>query len=492
MACPPVRSESVERAAVRAVRLDVAPRGRSMGPRPARGFTLIEIVIALGLLMLLASIAWPLLAGRITASELPDSGDRIRSMLFMARSGAVMEHRRHRIRFAPGERQPILEYEVDPIREPGEWAEIEAAWAEQDMLLGEVQVHQVQLGRPIWSRPLAETDQPGEEEDEEDASLEDLAMAELAEAMSTFASTMDDEEIDENRPIIVFDVDGSSDWAVLILARIDPDDELEEEEGQLWVLLDGRTGIARLQEQWTEADLSDPDKYVAREKLEPPELEGLDDLTVVDASGSTSLGGGAGGGGSSAFGGDAGGGGTSGGALGGALGTSGGAPPDGGANFGGRGGGGGFRGGPGGGGGGRAGGRGGDGFGRDGGDRGDGGRRPGMGGRRGGGRGDDGFGRGRGGGDGRGGDGSDNRGGGGRRGGDGRGGRRGSEGGPGGQLPDGGDSRPPRDNGNQSGGVREALAKLEELLAADPDLTEAQRNEIVQAFRQMLQGGGSR
>ncbi|MCZ6698155.1 MAG: hypothetical protein O7D94_04410 [Planctomycetota bacterium] len=250
------------------------------------GLTLIELAITMGLVVLLASIAWPLMSGRITKAELPDSADRIRSMLFMARSGAVMEHRRHRVRFEPGEQQPIIEYEVDPIREPGVWEPLTAKWTEEPVLLGDVQVHEVEIGRPFWTRPLAATDQPEDlEEEAEEALLTGDAESGLEEMALLWPDAgMEDVEIDENRPSIIFEVDGSSDWATLYLARVDPEDELLEEEPQLWIVLDGRTAVARIQEKIDEATLADPDFYVAREDLELPDTVDLDNLTLATSS----------------------------------------------------------------------------------------------------------------------------------------------------------------------------------------------------------------
>lgn len=260
---------------------------RSAGGWRAGGFTLIEIAIAMVFLTLLAALAWPMLASRITKAELPDSADRIRSTLFMTRSAAVMEHRRHRVRFEPGEQQPIIEYEVDPIRRFGEWERVKVKWAEEPALLGNVQVHEVRIGRPFWTRPLADTDRP---EDMEEAAEEELLALEGGEtgyeglAMLSPEAGMEDAEIDELRPPIVFEVDGSSDWATLYLARIEPEDELPEEEPQLWIVLDGRTAVARIHEKISEDTLADPDFYVARAKLELPDTVDLENLTLATSS----------------------------------------------------------------------------------------------------------------------------------------------------------------------------------------------------------------
>lgn len=254
--------------------------------RPAggvRAFTLLEVLIVLSLLVLMASFAWPAMESQIRATELPESADRVRSLLYMARCEAVMEHRRYRIRFEPESQQPLVEYEPDPIRRAGAFEPVPSDWAEEAKLLGDVQVHEVQLGRPIWTKPLSMTSDPDalEEEEEEEEALEE-GFGEDDHQRDLFLRSIplnEDVEVDENRPMIVFEADGSCDWATLILARVDPAEELEEETPQLWVVLDGRTGLAFVRDQVTEEQLSDPEFFVEREKLELPDLLDIDNLS---------------------------------------------------------------------------------------------------------------------------------------------------------------------------------------------------------------------
>jgi len=262
----------------------------------APAFTLIEIMIVLGLLVLLTSMAWPAMESQIRASELPESADRVRSMLYMTRCQAVLEHRRYRIRFEPNQQQPIIEYEPDPIRRSGEFEPVTSGWAAEAVLLAEVQVHEIRLGRPVWTKPLSITSNPDElekeqeEEEEEDEGTEAEFGADEHERELFLRSMPLDEdiEVDENRPMIVFEADGSSDWAVLVQARVDPEEELEEEEQQLWVVLDGRTGLAYVREKVTEEQLSDPEFFVEREKLELPDIVDVENLSfeVGDPRGS--------------------------------------------------------------------------------------------------------------------------------------------------------------------------------------------------------------
>lgn len=281
-------------------------RGPAATSAPA--FTLLEILIVLGILILLASIAWPAMESQIKAAEMPESADRIRSMLFMARCEAVMEHRRHRIRFDPEHQQPFIEIESDPIRRPGEFDTITSGWAVEPMVLGDVQVHEVRLGRPVWTMSLATTDDPDEAEEQADPGFEQESEDEEREREAFLNNIAGDEdiEVDENRLMIVFEADGSSGWATLVLARIDPEDELEEEEPQLWVVLDGRTGLATVRKNVTEEQLADSDFFVDRQKLEPPDLLGLGGLGFDISSDSFGIAGAAGAAGDAGGGGSAG------------------------------------------------------------------------------------------------------------------------------------------------------------------------------------------
>lgn len=254
---------------------------RAARGRRRRAFTMLEILIVLGLLVVLAGFAWPVLQSQISASELPESAQRIRNMLNMARAEAVMEHKRYRIRFAPDAQQPIIEYEPDPILRPNEWEPVPSAWAREPMLLADVQVHEVLPGRPVYLEPLGPDEDPAQKLEDALAAKDEAEDAEAFDAADP-STAMDDieAEIDENRPMIVFESDGSAEWATLILAEAPLDEPLEEETEQLWVILDGRTGLAFVRGRVTEEQLADPEFYVQRDKLELPEQADLDTLSL--------------------------------------------------------------------------------------------------------------------------------------------------------------------------------------------------------------------
>ena len=253
---------------------------------PARAaFTLLEILLVMGLLVILSIFAWPLMESQIAAAELPESAARIRETLYMTRSAAMLEHRRHRVRFAPGEQQPIVEIELDPLYEPGVWTAVTYPWTKEPILLSEAQVHAIQPGRPVYLKPVSATEDADSKDAQEDAQREasldyQVTQGEQIGSVS-IASGNDDAELDENRPPIVFETDGSSDWATIIISDLKPEEVLEEETPQLWVVLDGRTGLAVVREQVTDEQLADPDFYVQKEKLELPETTTPDDLSLT-------------------------------------------------------------------------------------------------------------------------------------------------------------------------------------------------------------------
>jgi type II secretory pathway pseudopilin PulG len=239
---------------------------------PVRAFTLLELLIVLSLLILLALLAWPAMANRMQSSELPESASRLRSTLYMARNGAVMEHRRVRVRFEEDIQQPIVEIERDPFGAVGVFEQVAAAWTQEPVMIGEAQVHSVSLGRPEFLKPLSEEVNPnsGATDAATDSPEETDTGAKTDETLALRTSVELKE--DPNRPTILFEPDGSTDWALLVVARQFPGEELLKNSDQRWVIVDGRTGMITVRDGLTEEELADPDLCVSRKKLEPPDL----------------------------------------------------------------------------------------------------------------------------------------------------------------------------------------------------------------------------
>lgn len=243
------------------------------GRHVARAFTLIELIVVLTLLVLLAMLAWPAVSSLMTSSELPESASRLRSTLYMARSGAISEHRRVRVRFEEKSSQPIVEIERDPFTSPGNFETITAAWTQEPVVLGDVQVYSVTLGRPEFMKPVSEDIGPGQGGNETATDAPEETADEGAKTEETLAlRTAIETKEDPNRPTIMFEPDGSTDWAWLTVARQMPGEGLPKDAEQRWVIVDGRTGMITIRDALSEEELADPDLCVARAKLELPDI----------------------------------------------------------------------------------------------------------------------------------------------------------------------------------------------------------------------------
>jgi hypothetical protein len=191
-----------------------------------------------------------------------------------------MEHRRFRIRFIKGEQQPKIEYESDPINKPGEYVASTADWVNEPLLLADVQVHDIQPGRPVYLQPLSTTTDPDSARKQAEKAQQEKKDREQVRAGFGNGPQKQETEDDPLRPAIIFETDGSvNDWATLILARVKSEDTLEEDQPQKWIVLDGRTGLATVREKVTEEQLADAKFYVQREKLELPKTANIDDLS---------------------------------------------------------------------------------------------------------------------------------------------------------------------------------------------------------------------
>ncbi len=261
-------------------RRDVSRRAYAAG-----GFTLLEVVLVIGLMVLLASFAWPALQSRFDHAQLPESGDQLRSLMELTRAQARIDHRRYRIRFAPNERQPIVEWEKDPFQAPGKFEAVKADWTSDDRLLGDAQVHEIRPGRPEYTLPL--DDERSEQQETETTEVvvggDDSAVAATddgAAAAPPPAEKLDDAPIDEKRPALVFEPDGSSDWATIIVANVTSEKPLEDSAEQIWIEIDGRSGLASIRPSLSEQEMADASLRVPRSKLRPPEVAFGKDMSI--------------------------------------------------------------------------------------------------------------------------------------------------------------------------------------------------------------------
>ncbi len=223
-------------------------RGRHLDPflrvkrgRATSAFTLLEVVLVVGILVLLATLAMPNLAGDIARRRLRVSAFQMRSLLELVRNHAQFDGKRYRIRFPEddeldpmgGDRQPIIERENDPLKEPDEWKRVIAPWTFGETLLKDVWCVQVRLERPT---------------------IEKLLHPEVAVADKLEASF---EDFDENRPPLYVEPDGTSPWVTYVLTQADRELEPDDLEPPVYgdddypeiieLIVEGPTGMIWLQ-----------------------------------------------------------------------------------------------------------------------------------------------------------------------------------------------------------------------------------------------------
>jgi type II secretory pathway component PulJ len=216
-------------------------------PRPARAYTLIEVVLVIGLLILISAVALPTFYSQLAREELPTSADQLRSLVTLTRSHAAFDARRYRIRFpredetdALGTRQqPIIEREDDPMENPEVFLPVRANWAYGKTLLGRVRCAEIRLGRPR---------------------IDDLqrrresAAGELEQA---FEERDQRETFERELPPVYIEPDGTSDWATFVLTEADRDvalNELHDHPG-IDVIVDGLSGLCWLQRPFFDEEL---------------------------------------------------------------------------------------------------------------------------------------------------------------------------------------------------------------------------------------------
>lgn len=185
------------------------------------GFSLFEVLVAIGILVAIAAIALPWAWSRLSARDLPESAETLTAILMLARAEAMSSGRLVEVRIRRGDSDPFIEVRstfLDPDRlslgEPSdsgleEAFGLEDAFGERDRSVQPIGAtwafRRLPTGiglRPIGSGPRAEFD--GEETD---AALE-FAGADLIEALDEEPIAIDAGPID--RPIAIFLPDGSN------------------------------------------------------------------------------------------------------------------------------------------------------------------------------------------------------------------------------------------------------------------------------------------
>ena len=215
--------------------------------RRIRAYTLIEIVLVAGLLVLISALAVPRMAHLLSRDELAGSARQLRSFLTLIRSHAAWDGRRYRIRFPEeqeqdalgGDQQPIVEREDDPLEFPEEFTTVTEPWAVGTTLLADVWVAEVRLGRPTIAELQRLRQYRSEVENALEREFEDV------------------EHFEAQRPPLIIEADGTSDWAVFVLTQAPRGTEIEEldEHPRIELILDGMTGLAWLQRPFYDEEL---------------------------------------------------------------------------------------------------------------------------------------------------------------------------------------------------------------------------------------------
>lgn len=209
----------------------------------AGAYTLVEIVLVMALIVAISAFAVPTFYRQVKQEELPGSAKQFRSLLALVRANAAMDGRRYRIRFpyenekdALGtDRQPIIEREADPIYEPEKFVAVHAPWAVGVTLLGKVWCAEMRPGKPTIER------------------LQERRNA----AADQGTKKKGKERFETQRLPLIFEPDGTSEWATFVLTLAPRDTELNDLEDypQIEVILDGVTGLAWLQRPFYDREL---------------------------------------------------------------------------------------------------------------------------------------------------------------------------------------------------------------------------------------------
>ncbi len=240
------------------------------------GLTLIEVLLAIGILAIISAMAVPALLRQFEREKLPTSAHQLRSLLTLVRANASFDGKRFRIRFPEigekdargGNQQPLVEREDDAIDDPGVYNLVTAPWAVVPTIVGDVWCAEVRLGRPTVERLRSRSSKI---KDAVDKALEDF---------------------NPDRPPLLIEPDGSSDWVTFVLTTAPRGVSLDglEDYERLEVIADGVTGQAWVQRSLyaQELDLFEEKNWpvVLRQDFLDPRVLGENDvLELLDMGG---------------------------------------------------------------------------------------------------------------------------------------------------------------------------------------------------------------
>lgn len=243
-----------------------------------RGFTLVEVTLVVGILVLISAMIIPNFLRQIRGEAMPRSARQLRSLITLVRANASFDNRRYRIRFPNedekdlfgGRSQPLIEREDDPIDEPEIFNVVTDPWAIEPTFMGDVWCAEVRLGKPTIERlrELRERAADGVERELEEAKERD-------------------DKIDPDRPPLFIEPDGSSEWVTFVLTTAPRNTALDDlpDHPQLHLIADGGTGLAWLQRRFydEEIDLFEEKNWpaVLRQDLLSPTMLTEDDVLEI-------------------------------------------------------------------------------------------------------------------------------------------------------------------------------------------------------------------
>lgn len=175
--------------------------------RRTTAFTLIELLLVVGLLVMIAGLVWPNLSGREGRARLEYVVSEVTSRLGLARGGAMSTGRRYRCVFDEDGSTMWLEYEAHPVSEPGRFDRVAGQWAKLDLAGNGVRCEMVDLVG--YDRLLKEQER----------------------------EALDEELHSEFRDPIEFYPDGRCTAALIVLSG-----DLSQDEEKIELRLDGLTG----------------------------------------------------------------------------------------------------------------------------------------------------------------------------------------------------------------------------------------------------------
>ena len=163
-------------------------------PRASRGFTLMELVLVLGIVAMLAGIVLVNVPAFRASRTLEEGQGRFVTGLRMARADAANRGRRIRLGFDPDTYDPLVLWEPDPLAAPGQFVPFTLCLWQKFLKVDGVWVEECYFTGESTFRTLADAGVAGQTEE-----ASDLAA-------------------------ITFEPNGSSDSAVLILMAAEAPD----------------------------------------------------------------------------------------------------------------------------------------------------------------------------------------------------------------------------------------------------------------------------